>query len=62
MECFVFVCLAENVQVLEIDHDAGVVYCETIQEITNRPSIDLLLPVADQVGIILYYCNYIIIS
>ncbi|XP_067935023.1 ankyrin repeat domain-containing protein 13B-like [Watersipora subatra] len=37
-------------KVLEIDHDAKVVYSETIKEITHSPNLDLLLPSSDQVS------------
>ena len=43
--------LTENsAKLLEVNHDAGVVYSETIQEFTTPPSVDLLLPSADQVS------------
>ena len=40
---------ADSAKVIEIDHDAGIVYCETIKEISVKPSIDYLLPTSDQV-------------
>ena len=44
-----FYLLADCAKVLELDHDARVVYCETIKEITNSPNIDILMPTSDQV-------------
>lgn len=42
--------VGDSAKVIEIDHDAGVVYCETIREITVKPSVDYLLPSTDQVS------------
>ncbi|KAF6025635.1 ANKRD13D [Bugula neritina] len=47
---FVFKIEGDRTQVLEIDHDAGVVYSEIIQDIVVKPSMEQMRPSLDQIS------------